>query len=347
MRLNNFIAPAALLLLMACSSKSPKLTNEAEDAVLVKTVAPLSTEYKPILQYSGMMATTNEAKMSFKIGGIISKIYVKEGDVVAKGQLLATLNLTEINAQLQQSNQALEKAKRDVNRVKGLYNDTAATLEQYQNVQTQLELAKENNRIVQFSMEYAQIRAVDNGTVVKKLSNEGEMIAAGSPVFIINGTANSDWVIRFGVADKDWSVLKIGGSANVLIDAYPDKIFQGIITKKASSADPYSNTYELEVKVVPEKEKFASGLFATIQLNTSPVSGLKLIPIEALVEADAKTGYIYTLNADKKTVRKVQVQIAYINKETVAIKSGLENIAEVITDGVNNLTETTRVTLVK
>ncbi|OIR12656.1 multidrug resistance protein MdtA precursor [mine drainage metagenome] len=343
MRINTTIGIAIISLLIACNSKPKEIAKPEDDAILVRTTMVETSDYKPILQYSGMMASTNEVKLSFKIGGIVSKIYVKEGDHVSKGQLLATLNLTEINAQVEQSTQAVEKAKRDANRVKNLYHDTAATLEQFQNVQTQLDVAKENQRIAKFNLEYAQIRALDNGTVIKKISNEGEMIAAGSPVFIINSASNNDWVVRFGVADKDWSVLKKDDAASVVIDAYPNKTFKGIISKKAESADPYSNTYEIEVKVLPNGEKFASGLFATVQLKAATVKALKLIPIEALSEADDKKGFVFVLNSDKKTVKKVAIKIAFINNDKVAISSGLENINEVITDGVSYLTETSTV----
>ena len=339
MRLQQLTGLAIISILMACNSKPKETVKQEDDAVLIRTTTIESADYKPTLQYSGMMASTNEVKLAFKIGGIVSKIYVKEGDRVSKGQLLATLNLTEINAQVEQSTQAVEKAKRDVNRVKNLYNDTAATLEQFQNVQTQLDVVKENQRIAKFNLEYAQIRALDNGIVTKKIANEGEVIAAGSPVFIINSASNNDWVIRFGVADKDWSVLKNGDAATVAIDAYPNKTFNGIISKKAETADPYSNTYEMEVKVLPNGERFAAGLFATVQLKATAVKALKLLPIEALAEADAKKGFVFVLNDDKRSVKKVPVEIAFINKDKVAISSGLENINEVITEGVSYLTE--------
>ncbi|MDE3144426.1 MAG: efflux RND transporter periplasmic adaptor subunit, partial [Bacteroidota bacterium] len=145
------------------------------------------------------------------------------------------------------------------------------------------------------------------------------------------------------VADKDWSVLKKDDAASVVIDAYPNKTFKGFISKKAESADPYSNTYEIEVKVLPGGERFASGLFATVQLKAATVKALKLIPIEALAEADDKKGFVFVLNDDKKTVKKVAVKIAFINNDKVAISRGLENINEVITDGVSYLTETSTV----
>ncbi|HRH48547.1 MAG TPA: efflux RND transporter periplasmic adaptor subunit [Panacibacter sp.] len=330
-------AAISLLLLASCAEKKPA-SAITEDPVIIKTQPVTITSYAPTLEYSGMMASTSEAKLSFKIGGVISRVYVKEGDHVSKGQLLATLDLTEINAQVQQSLQSTEKIQRDANRVKSLLDDTAATLEQYQNVQTQLSVANENVRIAKFNQAYAQIHATDNGTIIKKIMNEGELAAPGSPVFLLNGTSNNDWVIRFGVSDKDWALLKKEDAATVQLDAYPETSFQGIITKIAEAADVASGTYEVEVKVLPEGKKFASGLFANIKLNSGAIQQVTMIPVEALAEADGKSGYVYLLNPDKKTVKKQPVQIAFIEKDRIAIRSGLENVTEVITNGVSYLT---------
>ncbi|HRI20633.1 MAG TPA: efflux RND transporter periplasmic adaptor subunit [Panacibacter sp.] len=330
------------LLLTACGEKKPA-TTVTEDAVIIRTQPVTVTNYAPTLEYSGMMASTNEAKLSFKIAGVISRIYVKEGDHVSKGQLLATLDLTEINAQVQQSLQNAQKVQRDAERVKSLLDDTAATLEQYQNVQTQLNVANENVRIAKFNQEYAQIHATDNGTIIKKIMNEGELAASGSPVFLLNGASSNDWVVRFGVSDKDWALLKKGEAATVQLDAYPATDFKGIITKVSEAADAASGTYEIEVKVLPDGKKFASGLFANIKISSSATQQVSMIPVEALAEGDGKTGYVYLLNADKKTVKKQAVQIAFIDKDKIAIRSGLENVSEVITDGVSYLTENSKV----
>ena len=335
---------ASLLFLTSCSENKAQ-SKVMEDAVIVRTQPVTFTEHAASLQYSGSLASTSETKLSFKIGGIISKIYVKEGDHVSRGQLLATLDLTEINAQVQQASQATDKATRDENRVKNLFNDTAATLEQLQNVQTQLNVANENLRIAKFNQQYAQIRATEDGTLIKKIMSEGELASSGSPVLMMNGTSNKDWVVRFGVSDKDWAALRKGDAATVSMDAYPDETFKSVINKMAEAADPQSGTYEIEVKVLPGDKKFAAGFFANIQLNSTTVQKVTMIPIEALAEADAKTGYVYVLNADQKTVAKKKVQIAFIDNDKVAIKSGLENEAAVITDGTSYLTENSLVKL--
>jgi RND family efflux transporter MFP subunit len=311
----------------------------AEDAIAVKLQPIQSCLISRPLQYSGLIASNTEARLSFKIGGIISKLYVKEGDHVSKGQLLATLDLTEIDAQVQQAAQSMEKSQRDEGRIKNLYNDTVASLEQLQNTRTQLNVATEALRIARFNRQYAQIRAAAGGTILQKLMNEGEYAAVGTAVFLFNGTEKNEWVMRFGVPDRDWAILRNGDKATVEIDAYPDQAFYGMITKMAEGADPASGTYPVEVKLSPAGHKLAPGLFCTIQLQASARQTLTLVPAEALAEGDGKTGYVYTLNPDRRTVKKNPVRIAFLQKDKIAISSGLENTSEVITEGVGYLTD--------
>jgi len=342
------IITALLVFIFAGCGEKKKTTVITEDTIIIKTVPVSVVNYSPKLEYSGMIASTSEAKLSFKIGGIISRVFVKEGDHVVKGQLLAALDLTEINAQVQQSLQNVEKLGRDEHRVKNLLEDTAATLEQYQNAQTQLNVARENLRISQFNQQYAQIKASADGIILKKMMNEGELANAGSTVLILNGTSADDWVIRFGVSDKDWAILQKGDKASVNVDAYPDKIFTGMISKIEQAADPSNGTYEVEVKIFPGGKKLAPGLFSTVRIQTNHTNQeLGMIPIEALAEADSKTGYVYSLNADKKTVTKHKVQIVFIDKDSVGIVKGLNDINEVITDGVSYLVENSNVKQIK
>jgi len=168
--------------------------------------------------------------------------------------------------------------------------------------------------------------------------NEGELATAGKDVFLFNGTENNDWVVRFGVSDRDWVVLKKGDRATVAIEAYPGQVFTGTITKMAEGADPVNGTYPVEVTVSPAGHKLAPGLFCTLQLKPASHQALTIIPIEALVEGDGKTGYVYTLNADRRSVKKNHVRIAFLQKSTVAVSEGLDSVDQVITDGVSYLT---------
>src|SRR5882757_5715232 len=170
------IAAILAFALVKCGDNKASTASQkiAEDPILIKLQTITTGNYSRDLQYSGLIASNAEARLSFKIGGIVSKIFVKEGDHVSRGQLLATLDLTEIDAQVQQASQNLEKSKRDEVRISNLYRDTVASLEQLQNTRTGVSVATEALRIAQFNQQYAQIHAASGGAILQKLMNEGE-----------------------------------------------------------------------------------------------------------------------------------------------------------------------------
>ena len=92
---------------------------------------------------------------------------VREGDQVRKGQLLATLKSTEISAQVQQVQLSLDKATRDYERASNLYKDSVATMEQWQNAKTGLDIAKQNYQQASFNQQYSKIYANQDGLSLK------------------------------------------------------------------------------------------------------------------------------------------------------------------------------------
>ncbi|WP_448635728.1 biotin/lipoyl-binding protein [Pedobacter panaciterrae] len=94
------------------------------------------------VETSGLLSSEQQSNLSFKTSGIINRILVKEGDHVSNGQVLASLNMTEVNAQLNQAEEGFNKAKRDAQRTANLFKDSVSTREQLENTQTALAIAK-------------------------------------------------------------------------------------------------------------------------------------------------------------------------------------------------------------
>lgn len=335
---NGLIIGAGLLMvLLACSQKKEAKIEKsvfADDDAIPVHLAKVErmTRAEPIFA-SGMVASTEEARMSFKVGGIISKIYVEEGQAVGKGQLLATLDLTEINAQVSQARFGIEKSERDFRRVQNMYTDTAATLEQLQNATTGRDVAQQNLTIAQFNQSYAQIRSAISGTITKKMANEGELVGPGSPVFAVSSNQKSHWVVRVGITDKDWTRLKIGDRAEVSLDAYAEESFAGTVTELSPVADPMNKLYEIEVKINPNSRKLAPGMFAKLTLNSAQSRAYEVVPIEAILEGSGKDAFVFVLDASRKKVKKIPVRVGYIEGSKVLITSGLDGVGEVVTSG--------------
>ncbi len=325
--------------LWGCDANQEKQEKVVTDETVIPVKLSLveaETRSEPI-RVAGTVASSEEARLSFKIGGIVSRVFVREGQAVRKGQLLAVLDMTEIDAQVNQARFSAEKSERDMKRVQNMLKDTAATLEQLQNATTGNDLAQQNLKIARFNQSYAKIISPIDGTVTRKQFNEGEFAGPGTPGLVITSSRRNDWVMRLNVSDKDWARLKIGDKANVQLDAYPEETFTGTVTNLAQSADPVSKLYQTEVKINPAGKRFATGLYGKAELISSQNRQYAVIPVEAVIEGNGNKGFVF-VNENGKA-KRLPITIGYLDGEKVLVSQGLENVKEVVTSGSAFLTD--------
>jgi membrane fusion protein, multidrug efflux system len=332
-----FLLSATLtLLLVACSKEVPS-TVVNEQVVCVKTeVLPETTAALPV-QCPGLLSTKHTVKLSFKTGGIISRIAVNAGSSVKKGQVLATLDMTEISSQVNQAQLAFEKADRDLERLKNLYKDTVATLEQLQDATSAYDAAMESMNIAEFNKRYSSIIAPGDGKIIAKLAEEHELVGTGMPVLIFSQQGNDEWVVKAGVSDKDIIRLKNGDKAVAELDAYPGITFHAVVTQISEAADPMSGTFEIELSVNPGNERLINGLVAKVKIEPQNSQLFTLVPPEAITGADGKKGYVYVVKATDTTAQKVPVTIAYLQNNSVAVIEQVNKLGKIVTKGASYL----------
>jgi multidrug efflux system membrane fusion protein len=351
MNMLRYFTLLSLLFLFACGKKeTPSATLQeqtGDERIAVKVVQVTQKNITLPVHSSGILSSTAEQKLSFKTGGIVRRIYFEEGDVVRPGQLLAILDKTEIDAMVSQAEQSLAKSERDLARVQGLYQDSSATLELLQNATTGRDVAKETLRIALFNRQYSEIRATRGGTIIKKIVNEGEIVGPGMPVFVLFETGQNDWVVKINVSDRDWARLNKGQVAEVHFDAYSDTNFKGTIADLPAAADPSNGLYPIEVKVTPQGKRFAPGLFAQVDIASRQGRNYVIVPIESIIEGEGKSAFVYTVSADGASVKKVPVQIAFLEGSTAVIASGLEASQRVVTTGAPYLNERKKIRIVE
>ncbi len=334
------------LLAAACGKKETKKELVPERIIPIKTVQ-ISVERLTVpIQIPGVIAASNEARPSFKTGGVINRIFVEEGSFVKKGQLLATLNLTEINATVMQANESVLKATRDLQRAKNLYADSVATLEQVQNATTGLTIAEQSLQMAKFNQSYSEIRAPISGKVVKKIMNEGEIVGPGNPVLYLLSEAKQDWVIKSGLADRDWARLRIGDRAEVHLDAYPDRPLIAKVTQLADVGNPLSGTFDAEFTIVGAVPRLAVGLVASVTVFPKDEAEHPVIPVDALIESSGTKATVFVLKNDN-TVEKRAVTVAYLYQNKAVITAGLENATVVVTTGAPYLEAGSKVKVIQ
>lgn len=330
-------------LIMGCSSEQkPEIRSEP---VKIKLTSVSRQSISIPIHSSGTIISNEELKLSFKIGGVVSKIPVKEGDRVRKGDLLASLNLAEIEAKVKQAENAYEKTKRDNERASNLYRDSVATLEQLQNSITAVNVSKADLDIANFNLEYSRILAPEDGVVLKQVVNENELIAPGYPVFLF-GTKGSGWKIKAGVTDRDIVRINIGDSAKIVVDAYPNETFTGIVNQVGEFSDPLTGTYRIELSIETKGQRLASGFIADVEIYPSVKKIFSLVPIESIIGADGNSAFVFVAT-NEGIARKIHVDVGSIFGGMVIVTNGLENISEIVSEGVAYLKDGDAVTIIK
>jgi len=289
----------------------------------------------------------DKVTLAFKVGGVVASVAVHEGDIVRRGAVLAELDRTEIEATVARVAQAEAKAARDRERTKALYADDVATLEQFEDATTALEVARADLSAARFNARYARIEAPADGFVVRRSADPSALVAAGQPVLVLGSLANG-WQVRAAVADRDVVRLAIGDPARITFDAFPGRTFAATVLRRAAASDAATGTYDVELAVEPASAPFVQGLVAKVELAPSAARTLELtVPVEALLEADGAHATVFVLDGSNTThATRRRIEIGELAGDRAKVRAGLAPGEQVITEGASWITDGESVTVV-
>jgi RND family efflux transporter MFP subunit len=324
----------AAALLVACGDSSRPAAERPQEASPVRAATVESITATGEVRAVGLLAPRDEIRLSFKTAGIVERISVEAGDQVRRGQVLGVIKRAEIDAAVAQASEAVEKAHRDLERARKLRIDEVATEEQVQDLTTANNMARANLDAVRFNARFARIEAPADGVVLQRLAEEDELVQAGQPVLVL-GATGTGWVVRAALADRDAVRVELGDTARIAFDAFPGRDFAGKVTRIASSADPQTGTFEVEIDVLPGGSRFVRGLVAKVSLaiEDAAPAARTVMPVSAIVEANGSEATVYVLDAREQVARRKQVTVGSIVGDRVVVVAGLEAGEQVITDG--------------
>lgn len=311
---------------------------DSTEAVSV-TVAQVKHEQRiqPI-RNSGRISHKNEMRLSFKTGGLIKQINVEEGDEVAAGQVLATLDLEEIDAQQKRAASNYRKAAADLERFSKLYDDALVSLQVKQNAQSANDNAAAELQIANFNKKLSVIRAPAEGRILKRYVESSELIEAGQPVFLLASSKQGS-VVRVGLIDQDIVKVGVGDPASIFLDAYPGRTFAGVVSEVALSTDSGAGTFEVEILINDQGYSLRSGLIARVEIM--PVAGdlQYYIPIEAVFKADNGLATIFVYDETQNTANEVSVEVVEFLPDEVIVRGSLKASDKVIKLGAPYLSD--------
>src|SRR5512138_3320294 len=204
------VALAAPAVLAACSGAAAGTPPERDAEVVHVRTAPV--EPGPVarpVRAAGLVATKDEWDLAFKVGGVLARVEVHEGERVAKGEVLARLDPTELAAAVRQARVGVAKARRDAERAAELVAGDAAPRTAADDTRSAAAVAEAQLAAAEFNLRQATLVALDDGWVDRRLAEPGEVIAPGRPVLHVSGRGRG-FVVRAALPDRDVLGLEPG-----------------------------------------------------------------------------------------------------------------------------------------
>ena len=168
----------SLILLSSCAQRA----REAKGHQTVKIDTVVSADKQTFLQFPGKVKAAQDISLAFRVSGTISKIHVKDGARVQEGQLLAELDPTDYQVQLDATEAEYQQIKAEAERVMALYKDNGTTPNANDKAVYGLKQITAKYKHHKDQLAYTQLYAPFNGYVQKRLFEAHETIGAGMPV---------------------------------------------------------------------------------------------------------------------------------------------------------------------
>lgn len=165
---------------LLASCKSERETTPTKRIVVTDTV---SREFgEGILLYPGKVVATKEMNLSFKVGGRIAKLMVKDGDKVKKGQLIATLDDTDYKIQLRATEAEYSAIKGEADRIMAMYKENTVSANDYDKAVYGLQQIEAKLQHHKDELSYTRLYAPISGQIDKCLFETNEVVGAGMPI---------------------------------------------------------------------------------------------------------------------------------------------------------------------
>jgi len=297
------------VLLISCG-KDQKEVVQTETPITVEVSSITENTNQPFVTASGVVEAENSANLSTRMMGYVTKIHVKVGQKVQKGQLLVSVNNTDLQAKkaqveasILQAQAGFNNAQKDYNRFVNLFGQQSASQKELDDMTARFEMAKagleaakqmKNEVTAQFA--YVNITAPFSGIVTHTFLKEGDMANPGVPLISIEGT--SDYQVTARVSETDISKIVNGMAVKVLLKSKNTE-FKGRVSEVSSSSKNTGGQFWVKINLEPTDVKLLPGMYTTVQFplerTKGEVSDKILIPTEIIMTKGDLKG-IYTVS---------------------------------------------------
>ena len=337
--------------------KCGKEEQEREIIRPVRYIQVYSTGGSRVRTFTGVAQAGMESRLSFKVPGTIQKVSVLVGDNIKSGQLIAELDASDYQLQVQQAEASLAQARAQARnassnfeRVRTLYESNNISKSNFDAARAANESANAAVRSAEKQLEMAKLRlsytrltAPVSGAIASVNVEVNENVQAGQPVVML--TSGSQIEVKLSIPEILISQMKEGGNVTVVFDAIPNKKFAATVLEVGVAATGIGTTFPVTVRLADKDDTLRPGMAATVSLRFESKDERErfIVPSHVVVE-DRMGRFVYVVepSADEQgygIIQRHAVTICDLTADGIEIFEGLSDGDLVVTAGVSRITE--------
>ncbi len=341
-------------------------------AVSVKVAKVRIGDVEEKLSYVGSLMPNASVQVAPKIAGRVEKLFVRVGDLVKEGQIVAQLEKDELveglkeaeaslkvyEATLKGKEAELSDIKRKLERSKILFEKDLIAREAVDTLETQVlsavaqveltkaQMAQMKARLVnsRIRLKHAEVISPFAGYVGKRFVDRGALVNSSSPLVMIVDLSRVKVIVS--VVERDYRKITPGQLSSITVDAYPGRRFEGKVARVAPVLSQETRTGEVEIELPNPGAVLKPGMFARVEVGVQSRRGVLLVPEGAQVKTARGYG-LFKVQGDGARVKLVAVKTGLSHKGWVEVEGPLKPGDQIVTLGSNLLRDGQRIRLVK
>lgn len=336
------LAVVSTLILFGCSNDGKK---ESEMVPYVKTEVVKYANSVNNVTFPGKTKSADDINVSFRVSGPILKVYVKAGDHVRKGQLLAAMDPRDYQTQLNATQAEYESIKADADRIIAMYNEESTTASNYDKARYGLEQITQKLNNHRNQLADTKLYAPIDGYVQEVLHEGGETVSAGMPIISMFGSGTLE--VEINVAAFDYANRDRINTTYCKFDLLPDEIFPLKISSISAEANS-NQLYTVRMRFTGQydRTKITPGMTTMVyaSFDQDSIHTNLSIPSTAIFDTQGQSK-VYVYDTKSQTVQSRNISVKRLHRNgTAEVSGGLSDGETIVVAGVHHITEGQKVT---
>jgi membrane fusion protein, multidrug efflux system len=333
------IGVLVLLVIVIIRIKSAKTSSvKAKTTTLVTVAHPQRITLKRVTTLTGSIMAIKQASIFARVGGYLEKIPVDIGDSVKKDQVLAIINYQDLQNQYQQANASFEYASIQYERAKKLIIKQLIAQNDLDTAKTNYDVTEAAKNLAALNLSYATIRAPFSGYIANRYVDPGTLIPGSTQMVPANPLlvlVDINTVkVMINVPEHSVSDIHAGMSVTTVTDAYPDRVFNGRISRIAPALDPVTRTMTAEVDIANPQHLLKPGMFSKVNIVSEMHKDIIAVPVSCVMNTDDHKN-IYVVSHD--IAKLVLIEEGIESDGMVEVKSGISLSDEIVVQGEDTI----------